>query len=371
MNPERVDSLPERLRRGAGHLFPAGGTVVAGVSGGADSVALMHLLLASGLVDPERLVVAHFDHGLRPDSVQDATFTAARAQRAGVRLAQTRWSGPQRPGNLQEQAREARRAFLIHTARTHRACRIATGHHRDDQAETLLDRLMRGSGVWGLAAMQEAQPLDDGLQLVRPLLNFRHQELIQWLQWRQLEWREDPSNRNPGFRRNRLRHDALPMLAQVARIDPVPALALSARHLFQARTALEWCLERLWPELDARLHPQSPECLSLAWPGLNPLPSELLRRVLVLSCQRLTPLPHPPGERATEQFIRLIRSPRRRWSMILRRLQIERVADRIVFTPCQGAARELSPRPLEKEPWEMVEFSTWCPYDERRRFTHP
>ncbi|MBF0271676.1 MAG: tRNA lysidine(34) synthetase TilS [Magnetococcales bacterium] len=362
--------LPERLRRVSTHRIPENSRIVVAVSGGADSIALLHLLVASRITPPDRLLVAHFDHNLRPESRQDADFTREQARQLGVAAVDGVWTDPPSSGNLQEQAREARLAFLIEAAKGFQAPFIATAHHLDDQAETFLDRLLRGSGVHGLAAMRASRPLTDGIRLIRPLLFARRHELISWLTAHHLKWREDPSNQSLDYRRNRMRQWGLPALEKSADCDPAPAIALAAQHISRAHEALEWSLEHLWPRLDARLHPH-PQAISLAWQALRPLPDELLRRILVRCHDRLTRDFHAPGERATEQFIHLITTPRRRWNMILRGMRIQRIQDRVFFAPCSGAAKSQNATPVEKEPWETVEFSSWCPYDEGRRFTHP
>ncbi|MBF0628720.1 MAG: tRNA lysidine(34) synthetase TilS [Magnetococcales bacterium] len=365
MSATRDHPLPARIHRATRPLIPPGARLMVAVSGGADSMALLHLLIKSGVSATTELIVAHFDHGLRIDSDQDALFVSRQAAALGVTCHVTRWNRPLQPGNLQEQARQARQAFLIRTAHHSQARHIAMAHHQDDQAETVLDRLLRGSGLRGLGAMRPAQPLTEEITLIRPLLDLRRQELRAWLQNHGLPWREDPSNQSPQYQRNRIRHAAIPALAQVKPEDPAPPLARSARLLACADDALEWSLERLWPELDPCLH-HNPTLLSFAWSSLHALPAELLRRVLLRCHARLSPLPHPPGERATAQFIHLTRSRPRHWTMVMAGLTAFRHQERLFFAPHHGPAKTRISDRTEKELWETVEFSTGCPYDAKK-----
>jgi tRNA(Ile)-lysidine synthase len=183
------------------------------VSGGLDSVALLTLL--HQLAEPLQihLEAAHLDHSLRPESRDDARFVADLCAGLGVHLTQERLDvaeiARQRKGNLEEIARDVRREFLLKTA-LERGCHlVALGHHADDQSETFLLRLLRGSRVTGLAGMK---PINGSI--VRPLLPFSRQELLDYIQSEDLAWREDLSNLDQSFTRNRIRHHLLPALAE-------------------------------------------------------------------------------------------------------------------------------------------------------------
>lgn len=192
-------------------LLPPGSRVLVAVSGGADSVALLHLLQRSA--SPRRLVLeaAHLDHALRPDSPDDAAHVRALCAQLQVPLTERRIDvaalAHAGRGGVEEAAREARRTFLQNVAREKRCDLIALAHQRDDQAETFLLRLLRGAGTTGLAGMRPCDP-----PFVRPLLPFSRDELVAWLAGEGIAWREDPSNRDPVFARNRVRHELLPLL---------------------------------------------------------------------------------------------------------------------------------------------------------------
>jgi tRNA(Ile)-lysidine synthase len=192
-------------------LLPSGSRVLVAVSGGADSVALLHLLHR---LTPSRhfhLEVAHLDHALRPDSPADAAHVRELCAQLRVPLHERRIDiaalAKGVRGGLEETAREARRDFLREIAQQRGCDRVALAHQRDDQAETFLLRLLRGAGTAGLAGMRSFDP-----PFVRPLLPFPREELIAWLASEGLAWREDPSNRDPAFTRNRVRHELLPLL---------------------------------------------------------------------------------------------------------------------------------------------------------------
>ncbi|HKK07645.1 MAG TPA: tRNA lysidine(34) synthetase TilS, partial [Gemmatimonadota bacterium] len=192
---------------GRPELLPRGGRVVVALSGGPDSTALLHLLLGvAGELDLS-LVAAHFDHGLRSESAAEAERVRARSRALGVPCRVDRAASELEP--RQETFREARYRFLRRVARDVGAGRIATGHQADDQAETVLFRVLRGTGLRGLGGI----PARRG-SIVRPLLPFWKEEIVAFLEARGLEWLEDPSNRDPRWERARLRTRVLPALEE-------------------------------------------------------------------------------------------------------------------------------------------------------------
>lgn len=186
--------------------------LIVGVSGGADSVALLDLLSQlPGL--PLQLVVAHLNHCLRGrESDADEAFVQALASRYGLPCEVTRVAVQEQAArqrcSLEEAGREARYAFFEALRQRHQAAAVAVAHHADDQAETLLLRLLRGAGSTGLSAMA---PRTDA-RIIRPLLGCTRQELRDYLAARQLKFREDSSNAKQDVLRNRIRHELLPLL---------------------------------------------------------------------------------------------------------------------------------------------------------------
>lgn len=188
-----------------------GETVVVALSGGPDSVALLHALRETGRRRGFRVVAAHLDHGLRADSPQDAAFCRNLCERFDVPIhvgkADVRGRARRDHAGIEDAAREERYAFLRGVAEKEGATAIAVAHTRDDQAETFLLRLVRGAGSSGLGAMRPRAG-----HVIRPLLGVTRIDVIEHLRAHGLEWRDDPSNRDLRIARNRVRHELLPYL---------------------------------------------------------------------------------------------------------------------------------------------------------------
>ncbi|MFZ5994178.1 MAG: tRNA lysidine(34) synthetase TilS [Thermodesulfobacteriota bacterium] len=194
-------------------MFRAGDNVVAAVSGGPDSAALLHLLCELKGVCPFKLSVAHFDHGLRGrESAEDAIFVGNLAEGLGLPFHSGRGDvltlKKQKGLSLEEACRELRYKFLQEVAEKIGARRVALGHTADDQAEEFLLRLIRGSGARGLSGMPFIR---EGL-FVRPLLEASRADVLAYLTANKFSFRIDSSNEARGFLRNRIRHDLLPVL---------------------------------------------------------------------------------------------------------------------------------------------------------------
>jgi len=183
--------------------LPAFKRVVVGVSGGADSVALAHILTRLGY----QVTIAHLNHGLRgKESDADEQFVEKLAKKWGVPCT-TKKIRLSNKGNLENQARILRYVFLEKMRRDTNAKFIAVAHHLDDQIETILMHMMRGAGLRGLCGMKI-----QANKIIRPLLNIRKQELIDYLKKERIKYRTDESNFNTKFRRNLLRHEVIPKL---------------------------------------------------------------------------------------------------------------------------------------------------------------
>ena len=202
----------------------AGHTVVVGLSGGADSVALLDVLTALASRRGFRVVAAHLDHGLRASSGADAAFCRDLCARLGVALevgiADVKGRARNEKGGTEEAARLERYAFLREVAEEHGACGIAVAHTQDDQAETFLLRLLRGAGSAGLGAMR---PVNG--DILRPMLEASRKDVLAHLAARGLPHREDETNADRAFLRNRTRHELLPYLEQ--RFNPKVRQALA------------------------------------------------------------------------------------------------------------------------------------------------
>lgn len=200
-------------------LISKGDTVIAAVSGGADSTALLHLLASLREEWNLTLVVAHLDHRLRVDSADDARFVVRMADQHGLPSVTGAADVPglarRRKLSIEEAGREARYEFLARVAREHGARRIATAHTQDDQIETVLMRILRGDPWDALGGIPIARPLE-AAHVIRPLMTGTREEARRFLSVRSIEWREDPSNRDLRFDRNWIRFRVLPDLERVA-----------------------------------------------------------------------------------------------------------------------------------------------------------
>lgn len=219
------------------------GTVVLGLSGGRDSVALLHLLRQQGCC----VQACHVHHGIRGEAADaDAAFCRALCERLGVGYTQHNIDVPALAASskmsLELVARMARQDLLKQTARAHHTHTIALAHHANDQAETVLFRLARGAA--GHRGMREVQEFDDFLW-IRPLLQTTRSEITQWLQEHGETWVEDATNSVPDVTRNRLRLEVLPALNHAMGRDVTPILNRSARLQDETLTALDEALGAL------------------------------------------------------------------------------------------------------------------------------
>jgi tRNA(Ile)-lysidine synthase len=211
--------------------------LVLAVSGGPDSIALMWLAARwrRALKAGPQLIAVTVDHGLRPEAAREARDVKHLAKTLDLPHRTLRWTGAKPKTGLPAAARDARYRLLIQAARAHDAGHVLTAHTRDDQAETLLMRMARGSGVAGLAAMAR-QSQRDGVMLVRPLLHIPKARLLATLKKAKIGFADDPTNRDANFTRPRLRA-IMPQLA--AEGFDARNLTRLASRLARANAALE------------------------------------------------------------------------------------------------------------------------------------
>lgn len=228
-----------RFLRAVGSLGPIPDRLGVAVSGGPDSLAL--LLLAQAAL-PGRVHAATVDHGLRAESAAEALLVTDICARLGCAHEVLRVSVPDGPAGVQGEARTTRYAALADWAARAGIAHVATAHHADDQAETLLMRLQRGSGVGGLSGIRPVRR-EGGILLLRPLLDWTKAELVHLVSGAGIDAVDDPSNRDPRFDRSAMRA----FLRDQSRFDP-RRLARTAAALREANDAIEWHVDRLFAQ---------------------------------------------------------------------------------------------------------------------------
>lgn len=227
-------------------------TLLVGVSGGADSVALLRLIVAARPPDSNaaRTIAVHVNHGLRGEaSTEDQRFVETLSASLGVacivgHVAPQTIAASEGDG-LEAACRAARYEFFRHTAERLGARYLAVAHTADDQAETILHHILRGTGLAGLAGMSKFRPLTEAVTLARPLLDVRRSEIIAYLASLGQTWREDATNRESKFTRNRLRNDLLPLLAREYNADISAALVRLGDQAREAHDAIRQSAEQL------------------------------------------------------------------------------------------------------------------------------
>ncbi|WP_205520504.1 tRNA lysidine(34) synthetase TilS [Tropicibacter sp. Alg240-R139] len=210
--------------------------VAVAVSGGGDSVALLHLMSRVAQAIDIRVQAVTVDHSLRPEAAGEAHQVSRWAAEWGIEHTTLNWSGWSGDGNLQAEARKARYEVMAEWARQEDVQALLVGHTSDDQAETVLMGLSRASGVDGLAAMPEHRVLG-GITLMRPVLHHSRQDLRDYLGRQSLDWIEDPSNQNARFERIRMRQ-AGAALSELGL--STPALAQVAQNMAHVQAALDY-----------------------------------------------------------------------------------------------------------------------------------
>ena len=244
-------------------------TVAAGVSGGADSLALALGLQEAGC----RVVALTVDHRLRKESAKEAEYVAKIMQAAGIEHHILCWDGPKPESSLEEAARKARYELMFDFCRQHNIRFLATGHHRRDQAETFLLRLARGSGVFGLSGILPVSERN-GIILIRPQLDTAPEDLRAYLRRKGICWVEDPMNDDADFLRVKIRK-FLPQLAEIG-IDE-KRLAATAATLANTRNFIQDTIDEF---AASQVRFWDGAAVSLSWRKFKELPAEIARPLL-------------------------------------------------------------------------------------------
>lgn len=264
------------------------------VSGGSDSVALMHLAADWAAGAGVQLHVVTVDHGLRPDAAAEAAGVAQQAAALGLPHDTLRWQTPDGTGNLMDRARRARYDLMSGWAATIGIDHIALGHTADDVAETFLMRLGREAGVDGLSAMASRKQRAE-TQFLRPLLSFQRNQLRDYLTARKVQWVDDPSNDDTRFERVRAR-------AVLAALEPLgitpEGLARVSANLSEARRALNWYAFVAAREAIRIEQGDALICLR----QMRIMPGEIARRLLVHALCWVSGAEYAPRRRAVQQL---------------------------------------------------------------------
>lgn len=261
-----------------------GGRYGVAVSGGGDSVALLHLMYQA--LGPEKICILHFNHDLREEARMEACWVRRLATRLQIPYFAHEWQG-YAAGNMQQAARIARYAFFAEIARRNNLTAIALGHTRDDVVENLLMRLGRGSGVTGLAAIK-ADTSVQNVRILRPMLDIERSTLRTYLKAKQQPWLEDPTNQNQHYLRPRVRQ-GIATLTQMGFTEH--ALADTAASLRRVEDALVHVTESVY---QAFSRPGDVEGSVVLSQSVFNQPDEIAQRVLEKVILTLKPAPMAP-----------------------------------------------------------------------------
>lgn len=320
-----IQKVKDSVKRFA--MLDSGDVIVVAVSGGPDSVCLLHILHALSKHLNLRLHVAHLDHMFRgKESADEACFVSDLAKNMGIPAVIERIDVPAlcrlRGLSPQAGAREARYDFFSRVAASANAARIATGHTATDQAETLLLRLIRGAGVQGLSAIPPVRG-----NIIRPLIEITREAVLEHLRKKGLNYVSDPSNAKPVYTRNRIRSEVLPVLM---RFNPriVETLAAEARLLRDENEAAEQCLSAAWDAVE-----ENEAGVALPRERFNAMPVAFRRRLLIDSAGRAAgPAASLSSVQVESAIVFMAHAQTGRVMQLPSGLRIERQYDKFIFS---------------------------------------
>lgn len=266
-------------------LIVRGDVLIIGVSGGPDSTALLHLLYELRHLIGFKIIVAHFNHRMRPEAVKDERFVLRTAQALGLKCVCARAKErPPNTGSLEDWARRQRFDFLLGLAVRHKADAVALAHTADDLAETVLMRVLRGSGLLGLKGMGE-EGVIYGTRFIRPLLSITKRRLLDYLRELRMVFCEDLTNRKTDFLRNKIRLKLLPLLNKDYNANIVNSLVHLSRSVADDYEFLFQEASKVFPKISIASK-RSKSVLSLDVQKIQHIHPSLKRIILRMAFER-------------------------------------------------------------------------------------
>ncbi|HPT69821.1 MAG TPA: tRNA lysidine(34) synthetase TilS [Syntrophomonas sp.] len=309
-------------------LIRPGDKIIVAVSGGPDSMALLHILWELSLESSFSLVVAHINHGLRPQAGQEQEFVEEHCQRLEIpcytKTIDVRELARQTKTSLEDAGRQARYGYFNELLQELQADAIATAHHQDDQAETVLLHLLRGAGMPGLRGIMPRNG-----KLIRPLLHQSKQNLLNYLQKNQISYCIDQSNQDQTFLRNRIRHQLIPLLQNEYNPRIAENLSRLAEIIRADNDFLEQIMQQYWTKLVRSMDDQG---LEIDLDGFKVLPLAARRRLTIMA---LSAVGGPTGweARDIEKVLQLLhKSGSAKILQLKKGIKINKSYDRIIFT---------------------------------------
>ena len=334
------------------HLLHPKDKVLAGVSGGPDSVALVQSLVMLASEYGWQIAVVHLNHGLRSESDDEAGFVSSLAQGLGLPLylqkTNVRTYQKKHRVSLEEAARDVRRRFFYETARAHGYSKIALGHHANDNAELILMNLLRGSGPQGLAGMPPRASFyfkgneTQGLSLVRPLIHCERREIDGFLRQHQFSFVLDASNSDLCYRRNRIRHELIPMLQKRYNPNVVDTLSRMAGIIDSENT---WMGQLAAQAMTDAILERSTGGLTLSISKIVPAPLALRRQIVRHAISGIKGTLRKIGHTHIETVLQLMeKGPQTGCLDLPDRIRVVREGDRIIISLENIPLRQLPPR---------------------------